>query len=182
MGLFGVSVTCGGRIRNEASRKCCVLKISEKPPRDKLVSVTNLYYIFRPLVVSNMSRAGLHRCSIAGSAFAHRPSPKISPHAAASSLSPILPPRQCRTFFSKRSSTFWTQSFPQQITSDSNTPYVPPTPSGSSVVPLPNPVDPSVKKRERKQRYLDTLMDKAAELSLRCMFWCSSSSVSELTA
>jgi hypothetical protein len=32
-------------------------------------------------------------------------------------------------------------------------------------------VDPKIRKRERKQRYLDSLMDKAGELSLRCRFY-----------
>ena len=69
---------------------------------------------------------------------------------------------------SRLSTSFWTHSFPPQISGSSQVPYTPPSPnpgpwsSSDSAEPVEG------KKKQKKQRYLDSLMDKAGELSLRC--------------
>ena len=78
----------------------------------------------------------------------------------------------------KRSASFWTPSFPSDSNTSLQVPYLPSIPAvpGTSVLPsVPSPhlvaqAPDQAKKRERKQRYLDNLMDKAGELSLRCEY------------
>ncbi len=95
--------------------------------------------------------------------------------------SPLALPHQCtrRYFIPRRSasSTFWTQNFPHVADSSSSTNYtlyvptVLPVAQGTAVPASPllsQSTDHGAKKREKKQRYLDNLMDKAGELSLRC--------------
>lgn len=88
--------------------------------------------------------------------------------------------RQRRTFLTRRSTSFWTQSFPPQIVSSSNSaafvPSVPPSPSspaheGARAESSRHGHERAAvdgKRKERKQRYLDSLMEKAGDLSLRC--------------
>ncbi|KAK4686367.1 magnesium transporter, partial [Tremellales sp. Uapishka_1] len=84
----------------------------------------------------------------------HRPT---SGHIVASSLPKTHPPN----LYGKRSTSFWAPSYPTAEASTSQVPFTPPLPSSSP------PVEDGVR-REKKDRYLDSLMDKAGELSLRC--------------
>lgn len=96
---------------------------------------------------------------------------------------------QTRTFLTRRSTSFWSHSYsPEPVP---QVPFIPPIPSipahasssrrpgvpilidhGEAGVeiegrPIPGAADDG-RKKERKERYLDSLMDKAGELSLRC--------------
>lgn len=92
---------------------------------------------------------------------------------------PRNPRCSCRSSISKRaaSTSFWSHSFPHGGEDATFVPYVPNVPAvppvHPQIVPSSSPVgqlmDLGAKKREKKQRYLDNLMDKAGELSLRCM-------------
>lgn len=81
-------------------------------------------------------------------------------------LLPSVPPSTRRSLFTRRSTSFWAQSYPDNQASTSQIPYAPPspTPRGASASPPPE----EGRKKEKKQRYLDSLMDKAGELNLRC--------------
>ncbi|WVR05459.1 hypothetical protein IAU60_002475 [Kwoniella sp. DSM 27419] len=86
-------------------------------------------------------------------------------------LSPIAPLISCvacpcsrRALSTRRFTSFWTQSYPH--TETSQVPYIPPAPS--NVPMLPGPHSDGKRDTKQKQRYLDSLMDKAGELSLRC--------------
>lgn len=89
-----------------------------------------------------------------------------------------------RSLFTRRSTSFWTQSYPPQSYGSGaisypggpddgehsiQVPYVPPLPGDQGQA---GPSRPGVEegRTQRKQRYLDSLMDKAGELSLRCEF------------
>jgi len=65
----------------------------------------------------------------------------------------------------------------KQLEVESNTPFVPPPPkvpavsAASDGISVPASAEGSkdgAKKKEKKQRYLDSLMEKAGELSLKC--------------
>nr|XP_018263656.1 magnesium transporter [Kwoniella dejecticola CBS 10117]OBR85814.1 magnesium transporter [Kwoniella dejecticola CBS 10117] len=86
-------------------------------------------------------------------------------------LAKILPPPcrcQRRTLFSKRGTSFWSHSYP--ATEVPQVPYTPPPPDLSGKVIAGEAREEGVdgQRKDRKQRYLDSLMDKAGELSLRC--------------
>jgi hypothetical protein len=97
-------------------------------------------------------------------------------------LLPGLASKWCqrRAFLTRRSTSFWTQSFPPQIVASGSTasfvPSVPPSPSspaleGARAESSRHGHERSAvdgKRKERKQRYLDSLMEKAGDLSLRC--------------
>lgn len=81
----------------------------------------------------------------------------------------------------KASTSFWSHSYgPSANVQTLNVPYGPPSPAGTvpivgsssagqhSTRPGMDDGDVTARKMERKQRYLDGLMDKAGELSLRC--------------
>ena len=95
-------------------------------------------------------------------------------------ITPPPPPpsvqyQQTRTFLGRRSTSFYTHSYPP-VTYSGEIPYVPPGPESSSSSVNPGDGGPGDghpvegKRKERKQRYLESLMDKAGELSLRCRF------------
>lgn len=75
------------------------------------------------------------------------------------------------TYFTRRSTSFYTNSYPQSSSSGVEIPYTPPSPtpekSSSSSHPE-NEVYEDGRRKERKAKYLESLMDKAGELSLRC--------------
>ncbi|WRT67295.1 uncharacterized protein IL334_004263 [Kwoniella shivajii] len=82
--------------------------------------------------------------------------------------------RQRRGLFTRRSTSFWTHSYPSSDIPQ--VPYTPPSPyqdhhnqdqQGHSNNEHQSNSDIGQRK-DRKQRYLDSLMDKAGELSLRC--------------
>nr|XP_019013712.1 magnesium transporter [Kwoniella pini CBS 10737]OCF52493.1 magnesium transporter [Kwoniella pini CBS 10737] len=75
--------------------------------------------------------------------------------------------RQKRTLFSKRSTSFWSQSYPS--TEVPQVPYTPPPPDQLGYDTI-NQDGEGIdgQRKDRKQRYLDSLMDKAGELSMRC--------------
>jgi magnesium transporter len=92
---------------------------------------------------------------------------------------------QCRTFLTKRSKSFWSPSYPPPDHAESpQVPFTPPRPSsdhfpivaaGPDAKSAPHILyadseEPMTKTRDRKQRYLDSLMDRAGELSLRCEY------------
>ncbi|WVQ78552.1 hypothetical protein IAT38_000638 [Cryptococcus sp. DSM 104549] len=85
---------------------------------------------------------------------------------------PLVPPPACarRTFFSFRRTSFWAPTQPPD-----NSPIIPLTPPSPGAADgyyhdhePPRPQAPSGKSGNRKQRYLESLMDRAGELSLRC--------------
>ena len=86
---------------------------------------------------------------------------------------PPPPPVARRTFLTRRSTSFYTHSYPP-VTYSAEIPYVPPTPEASSSNSPGDAVSTEAeqpiegKRKERKERYLESLMDKAGELSLRC--------------
>lgn len=88
-------------------------------------------------------------------------------------ITPPPPVQQIRAFLGRRSTSFYTHSYPP-VTYSGEIPYVPPGPGSSSS--SANPGDDGCgdghpvqgKRKERKERYLESLMDKAGELSLRC--------------
>ncbi|KAK8869654.1 hypothetical protein IAR55_000222 [Kwoniella newhampshirensis] len=88
-----------------------------------------------------------------------------------SSLQPppplFRPTCQCRSFFSRRSTSFWATSYPPDESNIPQVPYTPPPPDvpSSSATNVPQSDGQT---KDRKQRYLDSLMDKAGELTLRC--------------
>jgi hypothetical protein len=79
---------------------------------------------------------------------------------------------QQRTFLTRRSTSFYTHSYPQGGSSSGvEIPYIPPSPervAGSSSADSEGGVGEDGKRKERKAKYLESLMDKAGELSLRC--------------
>lgn len=92
---------------------------------------------------------------------------------------------QSRALQSRRTTSFWSHSYrPESVP---QVPFIPPIPSlPQSISNTRQPGVPLLidhgeagvemeegedgKKRERKERYLDSLMDKAGDLSLRCEF------------
>jgi hypothetical protein len=85
-----------------------------------------------------------------------------------------LPCRQCRSLdLTTRSTSFWAPSFPpNHDTIATQVPFVPPIPSARPSTSI-NPDTPGLpgddgRKKERKERLLASLMDKAGELRLRC--------------
>nr|XP_019042402.1 magnesium transporter [Kwoniella bestiolae CBS 10118]OCF21332.1 magnesium transporter [Kwoniella bestiolae CBS 10118] len=101
--------------------------------------------------------------SIAGPSripFRSSPLPPIKP--ILRSTCPCRRPVQSRTLFTRRGTSFWTQSYPSAEAPQ--VPYTPPPPD--QLAGRNEEVDGQ--RRDRKQRYLDSLMDKAGELSLRC--------------
>jgi len=94
----------------------------------------------------------------------------------------ITPPPiyvQDRTYFTRRSTSFYTNSYPQSGLSGVEIPYTPPAPASdkpASSSNNENGVHEDGRRKERKAKYLESLMDKAGELSLRCMSSLSSES------
>lgn len=89
-------------------------------------------------------------------------------HMPPSFLVPSIPSSR-RSLFTRRSTSFWAHSYPDNQASSSQIPYAPPPPNsaargGRSGTSIPE----EGRKQEKKQRYLDSLMDKAGELNLRC--------------
>lgn len=91
-------------------------------------------------------------------------------------ITPPPPPPQCRSFLTRRSTSFYSHSYPP-VTYSAEIPYVPPVPPGpesssssASAGTQGSSSDQPAggKRKERKERYLESLMDKAGELSLRC--------------
>jgi magnesium transporter len=89
---------------------------------------------------------------------------------------PSGPRLQTRTLFT-RATSFWAPSYPPPTNDQSWVPAIPPRPGADlSPPPLPAPspvtqenIAPSDGRRSRiKERYLDSLMDKAGELGLQC--------------
>ena len=130
-----------------------------------------------------MSRASIRRSLSASGHLSS--SSQCSTHIPPTFLLPSFLPTARRTFLTKRSASnsFWAPSYPHDHPSSvSQVPFIPPVPrkgqssSAMSAVPvLPHVTyaiiegsDQGARKRERKQKYLDSLMDKAGELSLRC--------------
>lgn len=75
---------------------------------------------------------------------------------------------QQRSFLTRRSTSFYTHSYPQQGSSSGvEIPYIPPAPERVSEGEAGG-VGEDGKRKERKAKYLESLMDKAGELSLRC--------------
>ncbi|OCF55812.1 magnesium transporter [Kwoniella mangroviensis CBS 10435] len=72
--------------------------------------------------------------------------------------------RQSRSLFTRRGTSFWTQSYPSS--ESPQIPYTPPPPD--QLIGRNGNEEVDGQRRDRKQRYLDSLMDKAGELSLRC--------------
>jgi hypothetical protein len=86
----------------------------------------------------------------------------------------ITPPPvyvQERTYFTRRSTSFYTNSYPQSGLSGVEIPYTPPSPATDKPTSSNNEsgVHEDGRRKERKAKYLESLMDKAGELSLRCM-------------
>jgi hypothetical protein len=87
----------------------------------------------------------------------------------------ITPPPvyvQERTYFTRRSTSFYTNSYPQSGQSGVEVPYTPPAPAADRPTSSSNNeygVHEDGRRKERKAKYLESLMDKAGELSLRCM-------------
>ena len=87
----------------------------------------------------------------------------------------ITPPPvhiQDRTYFTRRSTSFYTNSYPQSGLSGVEIPYTPPAPATDKSASSSNNehgVHEDGRRKERKAKYLESLMDKAGELSLRCM-------------
>jgi magnesium transporter len=85
----------------------------------------------------------------------------------------ITPPPQPkivrqRSFLTRRSTSFYTHSYPQQGSSSGvEIPYIPPAPERLAEGDAGG-VGEDGKRKERKAKYLESLMDKAGELSLRC--------------
>ncbi|WWD01221.1 hypothetical protein V866_008162 [Kwoniella sp. B9012] len=82
---------------------------------------------------------------------------------------PLIPSRclckrQSRSLFTRRGTSFWTQSYPSS--ESPQIPYTPPPPD--QLIGRNGNEEVDGQRRDRKQRYLDSLMDKAGELSLRC--------------
>jgi magnesium transporter len=76
-----------------------------------------------------------------------------------------------RTYFTRRSTSFYTNSYPQSGLSGVEIPYTPPSPATDKPTSSNNEsgVHEDGRRKERKAKYLESLMDKAGELSLRCM-------------
>lgn len=81
---------------------------------------------------------------------------------------PVFNPK--RTYFTRRSTSFYTNSYPQSSSSGVEIPYIPPPPISERPVSYVNDdgVHEDGRRKERKAKYLESLMDKAGELSLRC--------------
>jgi hypothetical protein len=85
-------------------------------------------------------------------------------------ITPPPPPMivQQRSFLTRRSTSFYTHSYPQQGSSSGvEIPYIPPAPERLAEGEAGG-VGEDGKRKERKAKYLESLMDKAGELSLRC--------------
>lgn len=91
-------------------------------------------------------------------------------------LGPLLAASAQRTLFTRRTLTSLWNPPVKHIEVESNTPFVPPPPKinvgttgEAGVTPASGEgVKDGAKKKEKKQRYLDSLMEKAGELSLKC--------------
>ena len=86
----------------------------------------------------------------------------------------ITPPPtyvQERTYFTRRSTSFYTNSYTQSGLSGVEIPYTPPSPASDKPTSSRNEygVHEDGRRKERKAKYLESLMDKAGELSLRCI-------------
>lgn len=87
---------------------------------------------------------------------------------------------QVRTLLTRRATSFWATSYPPQPGKAGSS--VPTLPSPAALPPLPGPIsavtqeDTKVKgaadgrRQMRKQRYLDSLMDKSGEVGLKCEY------------
>jgi len=86
-------------------------------------------------------------------------------------ITPPPPYVQERTYFTRRSTSFYTNSYPQSGLSGVEIPYTPPSPASDKPTSSRNEygVHEDGRRKERKAKYLESLMDKAGELSLRCM-------------
>jgi hypothetical protein len=85
-------------------------------------------------------------------------------------ITPPPPPEivRQRSFLTRRSTSFYTHSYPQQGSSSGvEIPYIPPAPERLAEGEAGG-VGEDGKRKERKAKYLESLMDKAGELSLRC--------------
>ena len=75
---------------------------------------------------------------------------------------------QRRGLLGKRMTSFYTHSFPPKTADEADqAPFVPSVPPGPTRSASNNEEG---RQKEKKERYLDSLMDKAGELSLRCSF------------
>lgn len=85
----------------------------------------------------------------------------------------IPPSCRCRTFLSRRRTSFWAPSYPESNphTSTLQVPFTPPPPTDNDSGRLPEETGPGAivaEPRDKKNRYLNSLMEKAGELSLKC--------------
>ncbi|KAE8541056.1 hypothetical protein D1P53_002410 [Cryptococcus gattii VGV] len=83
------------------------------------------------------------------------------------------PSCRCRTFLSRRRTSFWAPSYPESNphTSTLQVPFTPPPPTDNDSGRLPEETGPGAivaEPRDKKNRYLNSLMEKAGELSLKC--------------
>lgn len=85
---------------------------------------------------------------------------------------PLVAQNQARTLLTRRGASFWAPSYPNN---PGNTvppagEELPPLPTMSPVTEPPKAATPRV--LHRKERYLDSLMDKAGEMGLQCRCSC----------
>ncbi|WVF72062.1 hypothetical protein IAT40_006874 [Kwoniella sp. CBS 6097] len=136
-------------------------------------------------MTATRSLANIVHCKAGPSTF--RPRIRSTAHRPLIVLPPSATSPQCshriRSLSTRRWTSFWTHSFPNSAaaaatgtqTSTTQVPSLPPSPpdsNGHSASPYAPELDgraaSGLGKRDKKQRYLDSLMDKAGELSLRC--------------
>jgi hypothetical protein len=178
-----------------ASLGCSGYRLAESASSIQLFSIFTTNNVWPQLRTSNDS-IGRRPKDLPDAMSAARAVPRISAHNALTGLKiqarsappppsfllPGLASNWCqrRTFLTRRSTSFWTQSFPPQTVSSGNSaafvPSVPPSPSsppheGARAESSRQGHERAAvdgKRKERKQRYLDSLMEKAGDLSLRC--------------
>lgn len=103
----------------------------------------------------------------------------LSPRALSTAIRPKVifraTPPSCRrrTFLSRRRTSFWAPSYPESkpLASTLQVPFTPPPPTDNGDDHLSEETRPEVivaEPRDKKNRYLNSLMEKAGELSLKC--------------
>lgn len=147
-------------------------------PVQRKSSSSSAHRLVHPIVLSSF---GQQKGSIPskGMSSACRISKCLSLRALSTPIRPKItfratpPSCRCRTFLSRRRTSFWAPSYPESkpLASTLQVPFTPPPPTDNGDGHLSEETRPEVivaEPRDKKNRYLNSLMEKAGELSLKC--------------